>query len=126
MKKIVALFLALALCLCLFACGNKTLTLEDLSGIYVQDEYDTRASFVFEDGTLTIEVIQYVEYSGSPTGKVAGNTETFTETYTLDGENYVIVDGTKYYYEIDEDNKTVTFSVKFMDLAEEFYFDYIR
>ena len=78
MKKLVALFLAITLCLS--ACGSKMLTLEDMSGIYVQDEYDTRASFVFEDGTLTIEVIQYGEYSGSPTGKVAGNTETFTET----------------------------------------------
>lgn len=117
--------LVLVLCLSLCACGNKTLTLEDLSDIYFQDD-EARASFTFEDGTMTIEVIYYVESSLSPTGKVAGKTESFAMPYTLNGENYVTVEGKEYYYEIDEEDGTVNFSVKFMDLAETFYFNYVK
>ncbi len=125
MKKAISLLLALVLCLSLCACGNKTLTLEDLSDIYVQDD-STRASFTFEDGTMTVEIIYYVESSASPSGKVAGRRESFTEPYTLNGENHVTVEGKEYYYEIDEENGKVRFSVKFMDLAKTFYFSYVK
>ena len=124
MKKALSLILALVLCLSLCACGNKTLTLEDLSDIYVQDD-ETGVYFTFEDGTMTVEIIYYVESSASPSGKIAYKRESFTKPYTLEGEHHVIVEGKEYYYEIDEEDGTVTFSVKFMDLAQEFYFGYV-
>lgn len=125
MKRYFALILVLVLCLSLCACGNKTLTLEDLSDMYVQDD-DTRASFEFEDGTMTVEIIKYVESSLSPTGKLGVPQDTFTKSYTLNGDNYVIVDGKEYYYEILEESGKVKFSVKFMDLARSFEFGYVK
>ena len=125
MKKLLAVMLTFMLCLSLSACGNKTLTLEDLSDIYFQDD-EARASFTFENGTMTIEVIYYVESSASPSGKVAVKTDSFAMPYTLNSENYVTVEGKKYYYEIDEEDGIVNFSVKFMELAETFYFSYVK
>ena len=116
----------ISLMLSICACGSKALTLESLSDMYVVDSDDTRASFTFEDGTMTVETIHYINSASSPSGKIAGNREEYTKSYTLEGNNYVIVDGTKYYYEIDEEENTVEFSVKFMNLAKKFYIGYIK
>ena len=126
MKKLFILLLAIIMCFSLVACGSKTLTLENLSNMYVDGTDDARASFTFADGTMTIEIIYYVESSSSPSGKIAGNREEYTKEYTLDGENYITVDGIQYYYEIDEENKTVEFSTKFMNLSKTFYFGYVQ
>lgn len=124
MKKRIVLLLALVLCLSLCACG-KNLTLEDLSDMYIQED-DIRVVFTFEDGTMDVEIIDYVPSSASPSGMVAGRRENFSESYTLEGDNGVIIDGTMYHYEIDEDANRVFFAEKFMDLAKEFIFSYVK
>jgi len=125
MKKFLSLMLALVLSISICACGKKALTLESLADMYVSDG-DTRASFSFEDEKMNVEIIHYINSASSPTGKVAGKKDTYSKDYTLEGTNYVIVEGTKYYYEIDEENNKVKFSVKFMDLAKEFHISYIK
>ncbi len=126
MKRILSSMLILVLMLSLCACGSKTLTLEDISDMYVHGDDDVRATFTFADGTMTVEITEYVPYAASPTGKIAGSSEEYTKSYTLDGENQVIVDGVSYYYEIDEEELEVKFSVDFMDLTDTFDIGYIK
>ena len=68
MKRIIALLLSLIMVLSLCACGKKNLTLEDLTSMYVQYD-DTRVTFSFEDGTMSVKIIHYVESASSPSGK---------------------------------------------------------
>ena len=127
MKKVLSMICVFILCLSLCACGAKEITLEDISSMYIQaDDDSVRVDSAFEDGTMTVKIIEYRKSASSPTGRIAGNTETYTMEYTLEGDGYVTVAGTKYYYEIDEKDKIVSFSVEFMELAKEFYFDYVK
>lgn len=119
MKRIIALLLSLIMVLSLCACGKKNLTLEDLTSMYVQYD-DTRVTFSFEDGTMSVKVIHYVESASSPSGKIAGKEEKYTIPYALDGKHYITVDGVKYHYDIDTDKEQVNFSVEFMDLEKTF------
>ena len=81
MKRIIALLLSLIMVLSLCACGKKNLTLEDLTSMYVQYD-DTRVTFSFEDGTMSVKIIHYVESASSPSGKIAGKEEKYTIPYT--------------------------------------------
>lgn len=119
MKKFVALLLVLVMALSLCACGVKTL--EDTNGMYAEsaDGY-LRVYFDFEGGEMTMEIYQYVDDPSSPSGKIANDIDTYTYEYTLNGENHIIVEGTDYYYRINKEAGTVSFSGEFLGLAKNF------
>ena len=119
MKKIAALLLVLVMALGLCACGAKTL--EDTNGMFAEsaDGY-LRVYFDFEDGEMTMEIYQYVDYPSSPSGKIAGDIDTYTYEYTLNGENHITVEGTDYFYQINKKAGIVSFSGEFLGLAKTF------
>ena len=126
MKRILVSALAILMLLSFCACGAKNVTLENISDMYVHGDDDVRATFTFESGTMTVKITEYIPNAASPTGKIAGSSEEYTKSYTLDGENQVVVDGTSYYYEIDEEELEVKFSVDFMGLTDTFDIGYIK
>ena len=109
MKKMIALLMAVAMCLLLIACssGNIESFCDGYSiswdGYEAQNNDKTVFRAEFTDGVLTIEEWEYEADPSSPTGKSGKAVETMTYNYELEGNDTVIIEGETYTYEIDDD-----------------------
>ena len=121
MKRTFSIVLALVLCiLMLSGCGVQNIEeySDDRSIVYRISEYEA-VYLEFEDGQLTVNLNVYDVDPSSPSGKFKNfsKSESFTFSYTLEGDNYVYVAGEKYYYTIDKEG--LHFSVKFLGISKE-------
>ena len=124
MKKVLAGILVLATLCCLAGCAKtNNINIEDFSDkhsvMYRQSKY-VAYYCEFENGILTVDRNTYRDSATSPSGVTLDSTETATYYYSLDGDNYITVNGEKYYYRAYKEAKHehyVEFSVPFLGIA---------
>lgn len=125
MKKILVCVLAFITLFGLCACAKtNNINIEDFSDehsvMYKQSKYV--AYFCeFENGVLTVDRNTYRDSATSPSGVTLDSKETATYYYSLDGDNYITVDGVKYYYRAYKEAEYehyVEFSVPFLGIAK--------
>ena len=124
--------LTITIFLLLGCTGCKSKDLEELSSeklLYHQFSKFEKVQLEFDDGTLTVYWRFFNVDPSSPSGVSLDREETYEYEYTLDGENYVIVDGETYYYEVtkfkppeyDKKIRKIEFSAPFLGIAEVWY-----
>ena len=120
MKKIIAIALVLLLCLSFTACGAKDIekfcdgSSLHWNGPTARKSDDVNFYATFEDGILTVEMREPMDYEDSPTGKLWIVTESAEFPYVLEGSDTVIIEGETYTYEIDGD--TVHFNKDLLEI----------
>ena len=118
MKNRIVLLLLAVLILSSFLAGcGKTYTFDDISTMTSSNQEYTINSidgetFILHGGRRS----QNVENAGT----VYYSSEKTTYEYSLEGDNVIIVDGTRYTYTIDVDGKPVRFSPAFLGCASTF------
>lgn len=116
MKKTVLIIMAIIVMLSLSAC-QKELTFNDISYLKTSDNEYTINSI---DGTT------FLLHGGRKSQNVPGAGEVFyssektTYSYTLEGNDVIVVDDKQYTYEIDSENESITFSPSFLGIAKKF------
>ncbi len=114
MKKTVLIIMAIIVMLSLSAC-QKELTFNDISYLKTSDNEYTINSI---DGTT------FILHGGRKSQNVPGAGEVFyssektTYSYTLEGNDVIVVDDKQYTYEIDSENESITFSPSFLGIAK--------
>ena len=114
MKKTVLIVMAIIVMLSLSAC-QKELTFNDISYLKTSDNEYTINSI---DGTT------FILHGGRKSQNVPGAGEVFyssektTYSYTLEGNDVIVVDDKQYTYEIDSENESITFSPSFLGIAK--------
>ena len=124
MKKILVCLLAFISLFGLCACEKtNNINIEDFSDkhsvMYKQSKYVAYCC-EFENGILTVDRNTYRDSAMSPSGVILDSTETATYYYSLDGDNYITVNGEKYYYRAYKEaeyESYVEFSVPFLGIA---------
>lgn len=125
MKKILVYVLTFITLFGLCACAKtNNINIEDFSDkhsvMYKQSKY-VAYYCEFENGVLTVDRNTYRDSATSPSGVTLDSQETATYYYSLDGDNYITVDGEKYYYRAYEESEYehyVEFSVPFLGIAK--------
>lgn len=125
MKRIVAFILLCVFAMALCACGKTdNINIEDFSKkhsvMYKASKY-LAYYCTFQNGILTVEENTYMDSALTDTGVILKDSVKTTYYYTLDGDNYITVDGTKYYYrayQVAEYESYVEFSVPFLGIAK--------
>ena len=124
MKKIIALLLALLVVFALVGCSANA-PLKNLNYRYTVNEYEYYDLFFYED-TVKLSHQTLVDFPSDPSGKKADERTLLGEyayEYDKSTENKIIVDGTPYFYELNESSKNLTFTNdKFMGISKSWKF----
>lgn len=126
MKRLISLVLLICIALTFCACQENTnnINIEDFSkkhGVMYKESKYVAYYCEFENGILEVSKNTYRDSASSPSGVILDDSEITTYTYSLDGDNYITVNGEKYYYrayQVAEYESYVEFSVPFLGIAK--------
>ena len=129
MKRTIIILLVLVMVLSLAACGEKVpKSLAEVKSFYYLEESTppVRIDMYLNDSdNLHVELSKYKKDASSPSGWIrdAWSSSEYDLSYSLSGDNYITVNGTKYYYTIEAEKEFnykryyVVFSVDFLGLG---------